>query len=167
MSIKNIQNMHITTPIRTTETIEALTRLWEASVRQSHHFLTEKDIQALKPYAKAGLESIENLFVSYEQNETTGFIGIEKDKIEMLFISPEYFGKGIGKLLLTMACEKLGVRYVDVNEQNHKAEGFYRHLGFQTFERTETDEQGNPFPILKMKRVPLPPPTYQIERETK
>ena len=66
-----------------------------------------------------------------------------------------------------MACEKLGVRYVDVNEQNHKAEGFYRHLGFQTFERTETDEQGNPFPILKMKRVPLPPPTYQIERETK
>ena len=141
------------------ETIEALTRLWEASVRQSHHFLTEKDIQALKPYAKAGLESIENLFVSYEQNEATGFIGIEKDKIEMLFISPEYFGKGIGKLLLTMACEKFGVRYVDVNEQNHKAEGFYRHLGFQTFERTET--------ILKMKRVPLPPPTYQIERETK
>ena len=39
-----------------------------------------------------------------------------------------------------------------MNEQNPQAEGFYRHLGFRTFERTETDGQGNPFPILKMER---------------
>ena len=69
----------------------------------------------------------------------------------MLFVSPNCFGKGMGKQLVRTAIEHYHIRYVDVNEQNPQAEGFYRHLGFHTFERTETDEQGNPFPILKMK----------------
>jgi len=40
---------------------------------------------------------------------------------------------------------------VDVNEQNPQAEGFYKHIGFEVFEHNKFDEQGNPFPILKMK----------------
>lgn len=41
---------------------------------------------------------------------------------------------------------------VTVNEQNPKAVGFYEHLGFQTYKRTECDEEGNPYPLLYMKR---------------
>lgn len=37
------------------------------------------------------------------------------------------------------------------NEQNRQAKGFYEHMGFQVFKRTETDEQGMPYPILYMK----------------
>lgn len=51
-----------------------------------------------------------------------------------------------------LAISQYGVRYVDVNEQNPQAIGFYEHIGFEVFERTEFDEQDNPFPILKMKR---------------
>lgn len=40
---------------------------------------------------------------------------------------------------------------MDVNEQNPQAVGFYKHMGFDTFKRSEFDEQGNPFPILHMK----------------
>ena len=29
--------------------------------------------------------------------------------------------------------------------------GFYRHMGFETYKRTEYDEQGNPYPLLYMK----------------
>lgn len=148
--------MHIISPIRTQNTITTLTCLWEASVRQSHHFLTDENIEKLRPFVKTGLESIEQLYVSFERNLPTGFIGIDKDKIEMLFVAPEHLGKGIGKRLVTMACQKSGAKYVDVNEQNPKAEAFYRHMGFRTFERTETDEQGNPFPILKMKLETAP-----------
>lgn len=43
------------------------------------------------------------------------------------------------------------VQYVDVNVQNPQAAGFYRHIGFELHEYTELDEQGNPFPIIKMK----------------
>ena len=37
---------------------------------------------------------------------------------------------------------------VTVNEQNPQAVGFYEHLGFQTYKRTECDEEGNPYPLL-------------------
>lgn len=41
---------------------------------------------------------------------------------------------------------------VTVNERNPQAVGFYEHLGFQTYKRTECDEEGNPYPLLYMKR---------------
>ena len=41
---------------------------------------------------------------------------------------------------------------VTVNEQNPQADGYYEHLGFQTYKRTECDEEGNPYPLLYMKR---------------
>ncbi len=69
----------------------------------------------------------------------------------MLFVAPASFGKGIGRQLVELAIARYGVQYVDVNEQNPLAAGFYRHIGFEMFERLEMDEQGNPFPILKMK----------------
>ncbi len=41
---------------------------------------------------------------------------------------------------------------VTVNEQNPQVVGFYEHLGFQTYKRTECDEEGNPYPLIYMKR---------------
>ena len=49
------------------------------------------------------------------------------------------------------AVKTLNVNYVDVNEQNPQALGFYEHVGFEVFKKSEFDEQGNPFPILHMK----------------
>ena len=117
--------MHITSPIRTKDTVDTLARLWEASVRRSHHFLTEADIRRLTPFVKSGLGHIERLFVTYVQNVPAGFIGLEKNKIEMLFIAPDFWGMGIGKELVLMAFRKFNIRYVDVNEQNPQA--LYRH----------------------------------------
>ena len=136
---------------RTDDLIHTLVGLWDASVRASHHFLTEKDILQLTPFVDEAIRSITSLIVSYQGSLPVAFLGIEGEKIEMLFVSPNCFGKGMGKQLVRTAIEHYHIHYVDVNEQNPQAEGFYRHLGFHTFERTETDEQGNPFPILKMK----------------
>ena len=136
---------------RTDELTNALLRLWEASVQASHHFLTEEDIQRLAPFAGEAIRGIETLLVMYQGNRPVAFMGVENGKIEMLFVAPDSFGSGFGKRLVRLAIEQHHARYVDVNEQNPEAEGFYRHLGFSVFERTETDEQGNPFPILKMR----------------
>ena len=35
-----------------------------------------------------------------------------------------------------------------VNEQNPAAAGFYRHMGFAVYRRSELDEQGGPYPIF-------------------
>lgn len=142
--------MITTNPDRTNILIDALTTLWEASVRATHHFLTEEDIQKITPFVKKGLSAVETLVIAYDNHRPVAFMGIDTDKIEMLFVSPGCLGKGIGKKLVELGITQYGVRYVDVNEQNPQAAGFYRHIGFEVFERTELDEQGNPFPILKM-----------------
>ena len=71
----------------------------------------------------------------------------------MLFLHPDYFRKGIGRMLIQKAFLELDVQYVDVNEQNPSAAKFYERMGFRTFRRDSTDDQGNPFPILRMKRL--------------
>lgn len=43
-----------------------------------------------------------------------------------------------------------GVGQIDVNEQNPHAVAVYEHWGFRPYQRTEHDDQGNPFPIIKM-----------------
>lgn len=147
--------MIIENPDRTDTLIDTLTTLWEASVRATHHFLTEDDIQKLTPFVKMGLSGIEILIVARDNQEQIAFMGIEAGKIEMLFVSPDYFGKGVGRQLAELGISQYEVQYVDVNEQNPQAIGFYEHIGFEVFERNEFDEQGNPFPILKMKIIPL------------
>ena len=47
--------------------------------------------------------------------------------------------------------ERYGIRKVTVNEQNPQAVGFYEHMGFETYKRTERDEEGAPYPLLYMK----------------
>ena len=76
-------------------------------------------------------------------------MGLEKQKIEMLFV--ETRGKGIGKALVNYAINDFKANIVTVNEQNDKAVGFYEHMGFKTYLRTDFDEQGNPYPLLYMK----------------
>ena len=77
-------------------------------------------------------------------------MGIEDTKLEMLFIKNSEIGKGLGKQLLNYGIENYNIRELAVNEQNPNAKGFYEHMGFRTYKRTELDEQGNPYPILYM-----------------
>ena len=78
-------------------------------------------------------------------------MGVQEETLEMLFIAPEERGKGLGKRLIRYGIEKYGVERLAVNEQNPKARGFYEHMGFQVYKRTETDEQGDPYPLLYMR----------------
>ena len=78
-------------------------------------------------------------------------MGIAKQHLEMLFLSHEERGEGLGKELLKYGIEKYSVSDLAVNEQNSLAKGFYEHMGFRVYKRTECDEQGNPYPLLYMR----------------
>ena len=150
----HIRTTNIEKDARTPEFIDGLLGIWEASVRASHHFLTEEDIQSLCPQAEEAIRQIETLWAVDDGNALIGFMGIQSGKIEMLFLHPDYFRKGIGRTLIQKAAvSEAGVEYVDVNEQNPAAVKFYEKMGFRTFRRDSTDDQGNPFPILRMKRL--------------
>ncbi|WP_340393349.1 GNAT family N-acetyltransferase [Paenibacillus sp. FSL E2-0190] len=136
---------------RNEELLNRLLNIWESSVRHTHLFLSEQDIDALRPLVTQALEGISDLFAfTDDEEQLLGFIGVQNKKIEMLFVEPAAMGKGVGKALVAYVIQELAVHLVDVNEQNPQALGFYEHMGFQVFERSALDEQGNPFPILHM-----------------
>lgn len=56
------------------------------------------------------------------------------------------------EIVLTYGIEHLGVTELTVNEQNPGAVGFYEHMGFSTYRRTDLDEEGRPYPLLYMRR---------------
>ena len=137
---------------RTHELIDALVTVWERSVRATHLFLSNEEILQIKPLVPEALAGISMLVVETGRDGApVAFMGIDRDKLEMLFVDPDERGHGIGKRLLTHAVRDLGVRELSVNEQNPQARGFYEHMGFAVRERSETDDQGNPYPILRME----------------
>ncbi|MFD2999533.1 GNAT family N-acetyltransferase [Pontibacter toksunensis] len=125
--------------------------VWEASVRETHHFLKEEDILFYKPLIlQEYLHAVDLRCVRDEENNIVGFLGVAEGNIEMLFIHPDMRGKGIGTMLLHYAVEKLGSNKVDVNEENKQAIGFYEHFGFRTISRSAFDSTGKPYPMLHM-----------------
>lgn len=126
--------------------------VWEASVRATHHFVTEADIQFFKPLVREGLPHVAELAcVRDDCDEVVGFVGVTDEKDEMLFVHPAWFGQGIGRRLLTHAVTVLGATMLDVNEQNPQAVGSYRRMGFEVAGRSALDDFGKPFPLLHMQ----------------
>ncbi|MFA0812746.1 acetyltransferase [Microbulbifer epialgicus] len=129
-----------------------LIKIWEASVRATHDFLQEEDIVNLKPLIlEQYFDSVDLMCAKDEDGKIIGFCGVLDGNIEMLFISPESRGSGVGTLLTQYAIENLGAMKVDVNEQNRQALGFYEHLGFIVVGRSPLDGQGKPYPLLHME----------------
>lgn len=129
---------------------QEVVELWEASVRATHHFLSEADIQFFKPLILNEFLSAVTLRCIREAGILMGFLGVAEGKLEMLFVHPGAMGKGIGKQLIQYGMAELGVVAVDVNEDNPNATGFYKHLGFKIEKRSPLDAMGKPFPILHM-----------------
>lgn len=132
--------------------IKQLLDVWESSIKDTHLFLSQNEIDSIKEYIPIALNEIPHLIViKNENNIPVGFMGIVKQHLEMLFISQDERGKGLGKKLLIYAIENYSIDDLAVNEQNPLAKGFYEHMGFKVYKRTENDEQGNPYPLLYMK----------------
>lgn len=132
--------------------LEALLRVWEDSVRATHLFLSDAEVNQIKEYVPQALRGVKHLIVAEnESGNPAGFMGVEAERLEMLFLSPAERGKGLGRSLLRYGISEYGIREVTVNEQNPQAVGFYEHLGFRTYKWTELDEEGNPYPLLYMK----------------
>ncbi|MES2306497.1 MAG: GNAT family N-acetyltransferase [Gemmatimonadota bacterium] len=145
----------------TADDSDALLSLWERSARASHNFLTEADIESLRPLVAVELagNAIGWWVLVGDNSERAGFLGFANNAIEALFLDPEYQGRGGGTALVAIAegLANAPLR-VDVNEQNPAALRFYQKQGFEVAGRSATDDGGRPFPILHLVRAS----TYQI-----
>ena len=139
---------------RTPDLISRLLAVWEGSVRATHLFLSDGEIKSIKEYVPQALNGIAHLVIAEDEaGHPAAFMGIEDGTLEMLFISPEERGKGLGKRLIQYGIANYDVQRLAVNEQNPQAKGFYEHMGFRVYKRTDYDEQGNPYPLLYMNLI--------------
>ena len=147
MKITEVQNQN-----RTPDLISRLLTVWEASVRAAHLFLSDVEIKRIKEYVPQALNGIAHLIIAEDgAGRPAAFMGVENGTLEMLFISPEERKKRLGRRLIQYGIESYSVERLAVNEQNPQAKGFYEHMGFQVYKRTDLDEQGNPYPLLYMR----------------
>ena len=137
---------------RTPECLDRLLEVWERSVKATHTFLSGGEVEAIKAYVPQALREVPRLIVGEdERGVPIGFLGADGQRLEMLFLLPEARGKGLGRALLQYGMDRDGLRELAVNEQNPQARGFYERMGFHVYRRTETDEQGGPYPLLYMR----------------
>ncbi len=118
----------------------------------THHFLAPEDIDYYEyRVANEYLGAVE-LTIALTGDIPVGFSGVAEGKLEMLFVDPAHHGRGAGTALLGKALAENPALLVDVNEQNPQALGFYVHHGFAVLDRSATDADGRPFPILHLGR---------------
>lgn len=128
-----------------------LLAIWEQSVRATHDFLAEEDIQTLLPIVRdQALPGLEVWVLCNAAAMPIGWMGLDDHKLEALFLAPDSFRQGGGQRLLAHARKLKGPLQVDVNEQNPRAVAFYLANGFVVTGRSATDGQGQPFPLLHL-----------------
>ena len=129
-----------------------LLEVWEASVRATHAFLTEADIERFRPLVLEELTRLSALrCVRDTAGDIVGFVGVLAGKMEALFVHPSWHRAGVGRRLVQHATNVLGATTVDVNEQNPQAVAFYERMGFEVASRSDVDSMGLPFPLLHMR----------------
>lgn len=82
--------------------IRQLMELWEKSVRETHLFLPDSEIENIKEYIPQALREIPHLIVAENENEfPVGLWGLAARNLKCCSASEER-GKGLGKKLVNM-----------------------------------------------------------------
>ena len=148
MTCMHIQEIASCTPNLSDELLD----IWERSVRATHHFLAESDIVRIRAYIPKAIQTVEHLAAAEDSDgKTLALIGAREGRLEMLFVGSSCRGRGIGSTLLDYALSHWDGSELTMNEQNPQAIAFCEHKGFAAYMRTDTDEEGKPFPLIYIR----------------
>ena len=78
------------------------------------------------------------------------FMLIDNGHMQALFVDPACRGTGIGAALVRHGLALHPRMTTDVNEQNDQAVGFYERMGFKRIGRSALDDQGRPYPLIRL-----------------
>ncbi len=136
---------------RTPALLNRLTALWERSIRATHHFLAPEDIPLIVAQMPQILQEIPSLTVAWDaQDGPVGFLGVAGHTLELLYLSPDRLGQGLGSALFHHGMAQHYISQIPVHEDNIKALDFYLRRSYRVHHRTPTDRQGRPYPILHL-----------------
>ena len=110
--------------------INQVADIWLDTNIKAHYFIPAQ-------YWKSNLDLVKELLLQatvyvYEDNqEIRGFIGLNDEYIEGIFVSNEMQSHGIGKALLNYAKNKRSKLFLNVYQKNIRAIAFYQREGFE------------------------------------
>lgn len=127
-----------------------LIAIWRRSVDATHDFLSKEYRAELEDLVSAFLPEAPLWVAVTEKDEPVAFMLLTGEHMDALFVDPTVRGCGVGKLLIEHALTLAPKLTTNVNEQNEKAVGFYKKMGFKVTGRSETDDLGKPYPLLNL-----------------
>ena len=128
-------------------------QIWRDAVDATHGFLTpehraEIDVMVAEQF----LPNAELWLATDDDDRAVGFLVMEGEMIDALFVDPRVHGQGYGTRLLDKALEMAPNATVDASEQATNALPFDLRRGFRVVGRSETDPQGRPYPLIHLAR---------------
>ncbi|UTW56542.1 acetyltransferase [Kordiimonas sp. SCSIO 12610] len=143
--------MTITMRAATPSDHSCLFDIWQTAVAATHDFLSEKDAAEIADLVRDHYIPNAEFMVTVDQSDTpTAFIGMTDNSIDALFVHSDHHGEGIGSFIVKQMQSQFETLTLDVNEGNPGARAFYEKHGFEKTGRSETDDQGRPYPLIHM-----------------
>ena len=93
---------------------------------------------------------LERMFV-YDDGVVKGFISVDGQRVDKLFVEPVLQGRGIGAKLLDYAVQNLGADELWALEKNERAIAFYTRHGFRLTADKKPEEDTSEF-LVRLKR---------------
>ena len=113
--------------------------IWMDTNIKAHNFISAQYWESNYELVKEMLLQAE-VYVCESNGEIQGFIGLNGDYIEGIFVCDRLQSQGIGKLLLDFVKESRTQLSLNVYQKNQRAVSFYEREGFLVLQ-TETDHE--------------------------
>lgn len=133
------------------EDTERVVEIWRNAVDATHDFLSTVDRTAIDEQVQELLPKALLWLAVDDGNRPVAFMGLSDSHMDSLFVDPSYHGRGIGRCLVEHASMLHPILTTEVNEENVKAVGFYRRLGFVETGWSPTDKQGRAYPLVHLR----------------
>ena len=110
--------------------INKVAEIWLDTNIKTHYFISAQ-------YWKSNFELVKELllqatvYVYEDKQEIQGFIGLNDEYVEGIFVSGEMQSQGLGKILLNYAKDKRNKLYLNVYQKNARAISFYKREEFE------------------------------------
>lgn len=118
--------------------INRVADIWLKTNLKAHYFISEQYWKSNYELVKEMMSQAE-VYVYEDDKMIQGFIGINDEYIEGIFVSDEMQSRGIGKMLLDYIKDKKDRLQLKVYQKNVRAMSFYQREGF-TIQSEEMDE---------------------------
>ena len=109
--------------------INRVADIWLTTNLKAHFFISEQYWISNYEFVKEMLPQAE-IYVYEDDKMIQGFIGINDEYIEGIFVSDEMQSRGIGKILLDYIKDKKDRLQLKVYQKNVRAMSFYQREGF-------------------------------------